>query len=61
MELWLERVALHIAQGAAKEDILQSLSIVQRAATYMIDSTGESVRTVARTAALVNSGHWLKN
>lgn len=33
MELWLEIVALHITQGAAKEEILQSLSIVQRAAT----------------------------
>lgn len=63
MEYWLNQLKAHIIVDSPKQEILDSFSTLSAAVVYIADSSVESVRMSARSAAFTNTARralWLK-
>lgn len=64
LEIWLSQLGEAVAADTSKEMIEESLTVLQKAVSYVADASVEGVRCSARTSALVNSTRralWLKS
>ncbi|XP_077329997.1 uncharacterized protein LOC143964168 [Lithobates pipiens] len=62
-DMWISKLIDHISQTSKSKEVLDSLEVVGSAVAYLADAAVETVRTTAKSAALLNSARralWVK-
>ncbi|XP_040192736.1 uncharacterized protein LOC120926675 isoform X2 [Rana temporaria] len=60
---WISKLLEHVSQGSDSKEILESLQLIGSAVAYLADASVETVRSTAKTGALLNSARravWVK-
>ncbi|XP_040192193.1 uncharacterized protein LOC120926392 [Rana temporaria] len=60
---WISKLMEHVSQGSDSKGILESLQLIGSAVAYLADTSVETVRSTAKTGALLNSARravWVK-